>query len=239
MTDFGISTALQYSGGRDSRALLHLHRDQLDKVIVVWMNPGDAYPDQLREMHKLARDIPHFLILHGNVKSNIEQFGYPSDVVPINYSPLGRAYVKKAGDFKIQSAFDCCSRSMWQPLAQAMQLLGITRVIRGQRREEQYTNTAVTNGAVIDGIEYVLPLEDWTTADVEKYLRDNHLKLPDYYASEGTSHDCIHCTAYLGSYQARIRNLPAESRREVDQRLKQISIAIEQESAPLKSLLQA
>lgn len=237
MSDFGITTALQYSGGRDSRALLHLHRNQLDKIIVVWMNPGDAYPEQLREMHKLAREIPHFLILHGNVQSNIRQNGYPSDIVPINYSPVGRAYVKKDGDFKIQSAFDCCSRSMWQPLAQAMKLLGITRIIRGQRREEQYTNTAVTNGTVIDGVEYVLPLEDWTTADVEKYLRDNHLKLPEYYASEGTSHDCVHCTAYLGSYQARIRNLPSEARSEVTRRLKEIAVAIEQESAPLKSLL--
>lgn len=232
-----VTTALQYSGGRDSRALLHLHRDQLDKIIVVWMNPGDAYPDQLREMHRAARDVPHFLILHGNVVQNVKEFGYPSDVVPINFSPAGRAFVKKEDSFRIQSAFDCCARSMWLPLAKAMTLLGITRVIRGQRREEQYTNSAVTNGTVIDGVEYILPLEDWTTADVEKYLRDNHIKIPDYYATEGTSHDCVHCTAYLDSYQNRIRNLPDGPRNEVTRRLKEIAVAIEQESAPLKSLL--
>lgn len=237
-SDFSVTTALQYSGGRDSRALLHLCRNDLDKIIVVWMNPGDAYPDAIHEMAKLARAVPHFLALHGQVKENIKRNGYPSDVVPINYSPIGRLYVKKQFEYKVQSAFDCCATNMWQPLAHAMQLLGIKKIIRGQRRQEQYTNSAVTDGAVVNGVTYSLPLENWSTEDVENYLRVNQIEIPSYYKTEGTSHDCMHCTAYLGSYEARIKNLPPAPRAEVQRRLAEISKAIELETAPLKKLLE-
>lgn len=236
MSDFGITTALQYSGGRDSRALLHLHRDRLNEIIVVWMNPGDAYPETVKEMHRLAATIPHFLILQGEVSDNIRNYGYPSDVVPIAHTVVGAAFMGSATPL-IQSAFDCCNRSMWQPLQRAMKLLSITTVIRGQRRDEQYKNSLITDGAVIDGVKYVLPLESWSVPQVEQYLRDNHIKIPEYYKTEGTSHDCMHCTAYLGSYERRIANLPAANREEVRYRLAQIGIAVEQQLQPLKNIL--
>jgi 3'-phosphoadenosine 5'-phosphosulfate sulfotransferase (PAPS reductase)/FAD synthetase len=232
-----IETALQFSGGKDSLAILHMHRDMLGEIVVVWVNTGATYPEVQREMAKVAKKVPHFLVVKGNQQENIRLNGYPSDIVPVRYSPQGRAFVKSAEQFKIQSAFDCCNSNMWQPLARAMKLMGIKRVIRGQRADERYKNPYVTNGSVIDGIEYVLPLETWTAEQVFQYLRNNDVKLPDYYSDETTSHDCWSCTAYLDSYQNRIKNLPPAARGEVLRRLGEIRQAIEAESAPLKRLL--
>ena len=232
-----ITTALQFSGGKDSLAILHMYKDQLDKILVVWVNTGAAYPEVQRYMSKLSRTIPHFVVVRGRQPQNIALNGYPSDIVPIRYSPIGRHYVKSAETFKIQSAFDCCAANMWAPLQQAMRMLGITRVIRGQRRDEEYTNASVTNGSVVNGIEYVLPLENWTAEQVFDYLKKNNVEFPSYYSSEGTSHDCWNCTAYLSSYQKRIQNLPPDARAEVERRLEQINTAVELELAPLKRLI--
>jgi len=236
MSDFGITTALQYSGGRDSRAILHMYRDQLDKIIVVWFDAGDSYPEVVRDMHRLAAQIPHFLILRGQVSREIEQHGYPSDVVPINATIFGRQFVKTAGPL-IQSTYDCCSRSIWQPLYQAMKLLGIKKIIRGQRNDEEHTNPHCRDGIVIDGIEYVLPLETWSEAQVETYLRENHIKIPEHYASELESHDCMHCTGYLARNVNRIRNLPPGPYAEVQKRLREIAVVIDRESAPLHTAI--
>lgn len=233
-----ITTALQFSGGKDSLAILHMFRDQLENIVVTWVNTGAAYPEVQRQMAKVAKKVPHFLVVRGNQPENIRKNGYPSDVVPINYTPSGRYFVKKAEDFRIQSAFDCCAANMWDPLERTMKLMGIKRVIRGQRADEQYKNPIVRDGTIINGIEYVLPLETWTAEQVFKYLNDNEIELPSYYSNEVTSHDCWNCTAYLDSYVKRIQNLPPPARAEVQRRLVEINRAIELETAPLKRLLE-
>jgi 3'-phosphoadenosine 5'-phosphosulfate sulfotransferase (PAPS reductase)/FAD synthetase len=234
-----IDTALQYSGGKDSRAILHMYKDKLDKIVVVWADTGASYPEVQAEMRQMCRKVPHFLIVKGNQPKQVAANGFPSDVVPINYSPFGRAMVKSDHGFKMQSAFDCCNANMWQPLHTAMKMLGIKRIIRGQRKDERYTNSAIKSGTVLDGIEFVLPLDDWTSDEVLAYLRGNNVPVPDYYKTEGTSHDCWNCTAYLSSYTQRIQNLPAPQRAEVNSRLQLIDAAISAETQPLKALLKA
>lgn len=234
-----VSTALQYSGGKDSRAILHMYREQLNDIVVVWVNTGAPYPEMEKEMLQMSRKVPHFLIVRGNQPEQIKKFGYPSDVVPINYSPFGRLMVKSAHEFKLQSAFDCCSANMWNPLRDAMKMLSVTRIIRGQRRAETYTNAVATNGKIIDGIEYVLPIEDWSDEQVFEYLRANNVEIPSYYQTEGTSHDCWNCTAYLNSYEKRINNLPAPKRAEVVDRLRYIRAAITSETKSLTEILEA
>lgn len=231
-----ISTALQYSGGKDSRAILHMHREQLDQILVVWCDTGASYPAMRAHMDEIAKTLPHFLIVKGEQPRNIEKFGYPSDVVPINYTTAGRLWVKKEHDFKIISAFDCCALNMWMPMNKAMQERGIKTIIRGQRRDEQYTSN-ISHGHVEAGITYLLPIENWTAAQVFEYLKAHGVEIPDYYSTEVTSHDCWNCTAYLGSYEKRIKNLPDEQRKEVERRLAEINQAIELEMAPIKSLL--
>lgn len=232
-----VETALHYSGGKDSRAILHLYKDQLKDILVVWMNTGAAYPQVEREMQEMARKVPHFLVVRSNQPKQIERNGFPSDVVPMNYSPLGRTFI--AGEIKIQSTFGCCSENIWQPMHEAMQMLGIKRIIRGQRNTDEYRNSAFKHGAIADGIECVAPLQDWTEQQVLDYLRENDVSIPDYYKTEMTGRDCWSCTAYLKHNATRIANLPTPQKAEMHRRLRIIQQAIETETSPLTQILEA
>lgn len=234
-----MRAVLQYSGGKDSRAVLHMHRDELDDILVMWCDTGASYPAVRQHMQALQQRLPHFQIVQSEQAKNIKEAGYPSDVVPIHYTPLGRAWVKKAESFRIQTTFDCCAANIWHPMNNAVLASGIKTVIRGQRRDEQYTAN-ISNGHVdVQGITYALPIESWTADEVFAYLKMYDVEIPGYYADEEDSHDCWDCTGYLSMNAQRIKNLPTEQRLEVERRLKEIDRALTLEAAPLKNILGA
>lgn len=232
-----ITTALQYSGGKDSRAVLHMYRDQLKDIIVVWLDAGAPYPEQRAHMAQIARAVPHFLIVKGDQPGQIERNGYPSDVVPMNYSPLGRQFLT-GNDFKVQSTFGCCNENIWQPLQKAMVQLGITKIIRGQRDSDDYRNNWFKHGAKLGQFECVSPLESWSEKQVFDYLLENKVEIPEYYKTEMTGRDCWNCTGYLRHNGARIRNLPQQQRAEVIRRLGVIKRAVDSETATAEILLE-
>lgn len=221
-----IKTALQFSGGKDSLACLYLWRDKLDETVVMWCNSGAAYPETLEQMQRIKSWVPHFLEVNGDQPTVIEQHGYPSDVVPVINSAQGSWVNQSLTGPKIQSFIDCCARSLWAPMYNAVKQLGITRVVRGQRNDETLTGP-VRNGHVYDGIEYLLPIQDWSEADVFAYLKEVGAELPPYYATgERTSRDCWSCTAYRFESRERTNNLKGEQREIVFARLDQIRAAI-------------
>lgn len=234
-----IDTALQYSGGKDSRAVLHMHKDQLDKIIVVWLDTGASYPEVQAEMRQMCKKVPHFLIVKSNQPKQVAESGFPADVVPMFHTPMGRMFQNAEPGVKLQSTFGCCGANIWQPLQQAMSMLGIKRIIRGQRNDDEYRNKAFVHGTVLDGIECVSPLETWTEQQVFEYLAANDVVVPGYYKKERTGRDCWSCTAYLKHNMERIRNLPVPQRTEVVRRLQLIDAAISTETQPLKALLEA
>lgn len=232
-----ITTALQYSGGKDSRAILHMYREQLKDILVVWLDAGAAYPEQLAEMQQMQRKVPHFLIVKSNQPKQVEENGYPSDVVPMNYSPLGRQFIK-LGTAKIQSTFGCCNENVWQPLHRAMVMLGIDTVIRGQRDTDEYRNGLFKHGSILQGIKCVSPLEGWSEDAVFAYLGENKVEIPHYYATETTGRDCWSCTGYLRHNTARIQNLPEPQKTEVMRRLKVIRETVNAEMQPLDTVIE-
>jgi phosphoadenosine phosphosulfate reductase len=117
----------------------------------------------------------------------------------------------------------------------AIKELGVRRVIRGQRKDEDHKGV-IRNGTVFEGIEFVCPLEDWSAEDVFSYLEGVGADVPPYYgAGEVTSRDCWDCTAFLDVSNKRIDNLPEERRREVKRRLSLMSRAVIEESKWLKA----
>lgn len=219
-----ITTALQFSGGKDSLACLYMWRDKLDETVVLWCNSGAAYPETIAQMERIKAWVPHFVEVRGNQPAVVEQYGYPADVVPVLSSPSAWLVHGRKGP-KIQSFIDCCARSLWAPMYQAVKALGITRVVRGQRNEETLTGP-VRNGHVFDGIEYILPIQDWSEADVLAYLKEVGAELPAYYDTERTSRDCWSCTAFRFESKERTNNLKGEQREIVFARLEQIRSAI-------------
>lgn len=219
-----ITTALQFSGGKDSLACLYLWRDKLDETVVVWCNSGAAYPETIAQMERIKAWVPNFLEVRGNQPAVIERYGYPSDVVPVLSSPHP-ACVHNQAKVRIQSFIDCCARSIWAPMYAAVKALGVSKVVRGQRNGETLTGP-VRNGHIYDGIEYILPIQDWSEADVLEYLKEVGAELPEYYQTERTSRDCWSCTAYRFESRERTNNLTGEQREIVFARLEQIRAAI-------------
>lgn len=220
-----ITTALQFSGGKDSLACLHLWREKLEETVVLWCNSGAAYPETIEQMERIKAWVPHFLEVRGNQPAVVDQFGYPSDVVPVLHGPQADL-VRGRSAPKIQSFVDCCARSLWAPMYSAVKHLGVKRVVRGQRNDEKLTGP-IRNGDVLDGIEYVLPIQDWTEPDVWSYLREVGAEIPAYYETgERTSRDCWSCTAFRFESRERTNNLKAEQREIVFARLEHIRAAI-------------
>lgn len=234
-----LTTALQVSGGKDSLATLHLMRPHWDDILVVWLNTGSAFPETHEQMVEIDALVPHFLEVRTDVRADIEAHGWPVDVLPISASPWGALIAGKEDTPRLRPWIECCARNFWLPLHNAMRERGITRVIRGQRTSEQY-KSPVRSGTVIDGIEYVFPLEGWSEARVFAYLDEIGVKPPAYYGEVKSSLDCWLCTAYLDVKDAQIAYLkehhPAKYE-VVHGKLGEIAATVREAMKPLESVL--
>lgn len=223
-----MNLALHFSGGKDSLACLHLFKDFWDKMYVIWVNTGAVYPEMLEYMHGWKKRLPHFVEVNSNQPKDIEENGWPVDVLPVNNTALGLAITGKSGPL-LQPYLSCCANNIWFPLHEATKKLGVTRVIKGQRIEDGKKSTA-RNGTVVDGLTYVMPIETWSTEQVFKYLKQVGAELPPGYAEgEKTGRDCWDCTAFLDDNKKRIANLPGDRQAIIRDRLAQIEAAIKEE----------
>lgn len=230
---------LHFSGGKDSLACLYLLKDQWDEITVMWMNAGAPYPETVAQMEKIKALVPHFLEVRSDQSKQIEAHGFPADVVPISNTTFG-VHLRPGGAL-IQSWGSCCGANLWEPLQAATRRLGATTVIRGQRRDD-YRTSPIRNGHVEGGVTYLFPIEDWTAADVFRFLEAQKVEIPDSYRWAGTSLDCWNCTAFLDERQRELRNLPKhhpELWPEVDRRLRIIRKAIAQDTAYLDAAIGA
>jgi len=223
---------LQFSGGKDSLACLYLLEPRWHEITVAWVNSGAAFPETIALMDRVRKMVPHFLEIEG--KQNIEAEGYPTDVLPIAATALGRMYEGHTG-MRFQSRYSCCTAALWGPMVRAMREIGATTIIRGQKRSD-VMKTPLQSGTVIEGIRYEFPLEDWTDADVLAYLRGKGIELPANYRYMANGLDCINCTAYLHEGKGRLqymRENHPEKHREVQRVLGALWTTLHEELAPL------
>ena len=213
-----MTVCLQFSGGKDSLACLYLLRDQWDTLKVAWLNTGAAYPEIKAYMQMWKDRLPGFVEICSDQPSQVREFGWPADVVPINSTSMGRSVTGQDGPL-IQPYLSCCMANIWMPLHKAMIDMGVTTIIRGQRVEDG-RKTPIRNGDVRDGITFLMPIENWTTEQVFDYLDDVGADMPPGYGlGEKTGRDCWDCTAYLDENKQRIENLPDDRKAEVKRRL--------------------
>jgi len=220
-----LKKALQFSGGKDSLACLYLLEPIWDELLVVWGNTDAAYPETIELMEKVKNLVPHFQEVKSDQSSYIKNYGFPSDVLTIRNTNFGHIVHGTKGR-KFTDYLSCCNANIWQPLAKACE--GMEVIYRGQRLEDEKKST-VRSGDVINGIEYIFPIENWSTEQVKEYLGD---KIPEYYKEENSSHDCWNCTAYLSDNLERIAKLPNEKKEVVE------SVLIDMRDAIKKDLNQ-
>ena len=186
--------ALQFSGGRDSLACLYLMRPYWDRLTVYWCDTGAAYPETISLMEKVRDMVPNFARIEGRQPQVIEAFGIPSDIVPVNATPVGRFVGDEAAPL-IQDRYSCCIRSMMEPTHERMIADGITLIIRGQKQKDRL-KSRVRSGDAHDGIEYLFPIEDWDAAQVMRFLKDEGAPLPRFYEMLNGMPDCMTCSAW-------------------------------------------
>ena len=211
--------AIQISGGVDSAAMLWLLRPIWPESFVMWCDSGAAYPGTHELMKKIREMVPHFRVVHGNQPAVVERFGFPVDVVPVRYSEQGEMMFGPQ-PVKMQSYFDCCRRSLWEPMQNACMAMGIDTIYRGQRDGEARKSPIHDGYRDQFGIQYKFPLASWSREEVFDYVRKECPDLLlDYYKTEKTSRDCWSCTAFRDDNIERVNNLPPDARAAVEARL--------------------
>lgn len=210
MIDRHEHAVIQVSGGKDSLAVLYLLRPHWDKCTVMWVNTGAAYPETVALMERIRAEVPRFLEVRSDQPGNVEQNGWPVDLLPIQYGPQGRAFVQDGDDVRLQSFLDCCRENVWLPSYRAVLGTGATLVIRGQRKADKMRSPIESGHVDAFGLTYWFPIEDWSTDQVFQWMKQNGVPVPAHYAETETSLDCWSCTAYchenLGRYRYTARN---------------------------------
>lgn len=185
---------LAFSGGKDSWACLMLFRHKLDEITVFWVNTGKNYPELLESIEKAREMCPNFVEIEQDRESQNNQYGIPSEMVPINWTYNGQLVTGKK-ETMVQSYLDCCYANIAEPLHKAIAEHGITHLIAGQRDDEAY-KAPIRSGDVLFGVVRVHPIEHWTRDEVLGYLKHEIGELPEHFYLNHSSMDCYDCTAY-------------------------------------------
>jgi phosphoadenosine phosphosulfate reductase len=194
---------LQFSGGKDSTALIYLARPYLDRITVMFIDTWATFPHVLEFAEETCRKLGADLQIVRPpipVRDYIDAAGLPSDIVPVEatleFSPLLNG---ANGGTRVQSWMRCCGAMLWGPLDKAVRDSGIKLVLRGSKKAD--ARVGAPPGFIEDGIEYSSPLWDWSHDDVFSYLKREGVTLPKQYRLGcEESLDCTICTAFLADH---------------------------------------
>lgn len=189
------NTVLQLSGGKDSLACLLLLKEELHRITVVWVNTGAAFPETLAQMAQIQKMCPRFMEVRSNQPEQIEENGYPVDVLPVKCHPRVQE-MTSVRRVKMQDFMQCCVNNVMLPMQKACRSIGATLIIRGQK-DADVLKGGLRSGDVEDGVEYWYPIQDWTDEQVLDMVTKHDMLPAHYNEGANTSMDCWSCSAYL------------------------------------------
>jgi 3'-phosphoadenosine 5'-phosphosulfate sulfotransferase (PAPS reductase)/FAD synthetase len=229
---------MQHSGGRDSIAVYRLLEPVLDRLAVIWLNSGDLFPEVVEYMGRVKARTPYFKEIRSNTQESIRKSGWPVDVLPIDYTDFGQRCTERK-PIRLRSYLECCMENISLPMHEFVTSSRVTLVIRGNRKVESH-RTPAGNGAVVEGVQYVYPIWDWSDDDVVDYLRRVGEEITPRLTMGHSSLDCMSCTAFTNHSLPRMKYIK-EYHPLVFSRLKgvfnQIEDATTRESSGLKEIL--
>ena len=228
-----MKRVLQFSGGKDSLALLFLMEEEWSDLLVMWCNAGAPHASTLAMMDYVRELVPNFIEVSGDQPAFVREWGYPTDIMPIATTRIGRLVHGTEGDCFV-SAHACCMANIWQPMRDACKRLGVTDVYRGQKDSDR-RKAPIKDLHVEEGVTYHFPLQHWTDDDVFAFLAD---RVPEHYKrGEKSSRDCWDCTAYLDENVERIKNLTTMQRTFVQGKLKTLLAVTDKSRADIAACL--
>jgi phosphoadenosine phosphosulfate reductase len=191
--------ALQLSGGKDSMAMLFHLRPLWGKLTVYWSNPGNPPKESVELMGRVRALVPNFVEITSDVLTDIAHNGFPSDIVPVTLTRFAELGSGIRPPYYIRPTMNCCYMNMYKPLHDRMILDAHTLIIRGEKEADTERNHMLTDGMVVEGIQYLFPIYDETSESVMAYLKEH---APDFihpaysYGSHGGP-ECDGCTGWL------------------------------------------
>jgi phosphoadenosine phosphosulfate reductase len=222
---YSPKVALQFSGGRDSLALLLLTKPIWHKLTIYFANSGDIYPETRALIDSVKAIAPNFVEVQGSSPEVHKEYGYPSDLL---HMPTGwHNYIDSIDELKIIDRYTCCYKTIMEPLHKRMSEDGIKVILRGQRNSDE-PKSVVKSGEVRDGFIITYPLADWTTNHVESFIRASGVPIPPFYAAGLTSTpDCMGCTAWLEHGSAKyLRAHYPDKAKTMEIKLKAIQVVV-------------
>lgn len=190
--------ALSFSGGKDSTACVWLLRDHLERITLYHLDTGDLLPEVVEVVEQVRAIVPHFVTVRSDVAGWIERNGPPSDLVPHGSHPVGQHMAEGRA---IVHRYSCCSANLMVPLFDRIVADGNTLLIRGTKAADM-KRLPMGSGDVIDGLELLLPLLEWSNADVLAYLREQGAPISTAYGHFDNLPECATCSAWWSEGRA-------------------------------------
>lgn len=193
-------TAIHFSGGKDSLALLHMFQQERDGIRVYFADTGAVYPHVSAFVASTCERLGYELVVVAPPIPLAEwhaRAGLPSDIVPGEMTVDLAPFLTEKPATRLQSYASCCGAMVWRPMYERMLADRIQLVIRGSKRTDKLF--FAPDGYVDDnGIRYMMPLQDWSDEAVFAFLKARGAGLAKHYDEINASLDCSLCTAFQG-----------------------------------------
>lgn len=188
---------LQFSGGKDSLALLYLFKPHLGRITVLHCDTGDLLPEVQGLVDIIEANVPSFHRAKSDATAWIAKHGLPSELIPLRCHP-GIANVYREAGHPIVPMTDCCAANRWQPMDAALRELQPSLVIHGQRRSDLMGWDKRSTGDEVKTLGGWLswaPISEWSDDDVMAYLREVGAPILPWYSHKPHAPECATCPA--------------------------------------------
>jgi 3'-phosphoadenosine 5'-phosphosulfate sulfotransferase (PAPS reductase)/FAD synthetase len=192
---------VNFSGGKDSMAMASLVKEITNNVVCVYMATGIEFPEATEFAMTSAQKLGMDLIITtpqdhlGGLFDRLPNFGWPT---------VRKTWCNR--DLKVRPQLKVLRREFGKGTYYKM--VGVRKYESSRRKKVHRENKTL----VIDyntGHDYlVYPILQWTSADVQRYLRLKGLPTSGLYRKYGVS-GCYWCPFYQPRiYQAILRDYP-------------------------------
>ncbi|MCY1166331.1 Ubiquinone/menaquinone biosynthesis C-methyltransferase UbiE [compost metagenome] len=218
----------QFSGGRDSTAALFLLRPYWGRMTIYHLDTGDQFPETKEVVRMVEALTGPMVRVQGNVAGVREQFGMATDLVPVDNTPDGR--LVSGREVKLIGRYECCYRSLMEPMQRRIEADRITLIVRGQR-DDEYAKQPMRSGDVQRGMEVLYPIQSWSGDQVSAFLTENGLPIaPFYERGVRRAPECMGCTAWWDEGRAKyLRDYHPEAFEAYTAKMKIIRIEVDRQ----------